>query len=85
MSRRKRLTFWGVDENDDSLPRSVMDGRKTVTKVDGDAKFHRQCVNPVAGYEDVVGQVGGRLERPAVDAAHDALIVARLCVSCRDP
>lgn len=31
MQRRKRLTFWGADENDDSLPRSVMDGRKTVT------------------------------------------------------
>ncbi|HEY0197687.1 MAG TPA: ASCH domain-containing protein [Rhodanobacter sp.] len=31
MNRRKRLTFWGADENDDSLPRSVMDGRKTVT------------------------------------------------------
>jgi uncharacterized protein YhfF len=31
MSRRKRLTFWGADENDDSLPRSVMDGLKTVT------------------------------------------------------
>ena len=31
MSRRKRLTFWGADENDDSLPRAVMDGRKTVT------------------------------------------------------
>jgi len=31
MNRRKRLTFWGADENDDSLARSVMDGRKTVT------------------------------------------------------
>lgn len=31
MSRRKRLTFWGSDENDDSLPRSVIEGRKTVT------------------------------------------------------
>ena len=31
MIRRKRLTFWGADENDDSLPRSVMAGRKTVT------------------------------------------------------
>lgn len=31
MNRRKRLTFWGADENDDSLPRSVMEGRKTVT------------------------------------------------------
>lgn len=31
MIRRKRLTFWGEDENDDSLPRSVIEGRKTVT------------------------------------------------------
>lgn len=31
MKRRKRLTFWGADENDDSLPRSVIEGRKTVT------------------------------------------------------
>jgi uncharacterized protein YhfF len=29
--RRKRLTFWGADENDDSLPRAVMAGCKTVT------------------------------------------------------
>ena len=27
----KRLTFWGADDNDDSLPRAVMEGRKTVT------------------------------------------------------
>lgn len=33
MSRRKRLTFWSADENDDSLACSVMDGRKTVTAV----------------------------------------------------
>jgi hypothetical protein len=31
MNRRKRLTFWGADENDDSLPRAVIAGRKTVT------------------------------------------------------
>lgn len=31
MSGRKRLTFWGADENDDSLVLSVMDGCKTVT------------------------------------------------------
>lgn len=31
MKRLKRLTFWGANENDDSLPRSVMEGRKTVT------------------------------------------------------
>jgi uncharacterized protein YhfF len=31
MSKRKRLTFWGADENDDSLPLAVIAGRKTVT------------------------------------------------------
>jgi uncharacterized protein YhfF len=31
LDRRKRLTFWGADENDDSLTRSVIEGRKTVT------------------------------------------------------
>ena len=31
MNRLKRLTFWGADENDDSLPRAVIAGRKTVT------------------------------------------------------
>jgi uncharacterized protein YhfF len=30
-ARRKRLTFWGADENDDSLVRSVVAGHKTVT------------------------------------------------------
>ena len=31
MTRLKRLTFWGADDNDDSLPREVIAGRKTVT------------------------------------------------------
>jgi len=31
MNKRKRLTFWGADDNDDSLPRAVIAGRKTVT------------------------------------------------------
>jgi uncharacterized protein YhfF len=31
MTRPKRLTFWGANEDDDSLPRAVMEGRKTVT------------------------------------------------------
>jgi uncharacterized protein YhfF len=31
MSRRKRLTFWGADEDDDSLARAVIAGLKTVT------------------------------------------------------
>ena len=31
MSRRKRLTYWGADEDDDSLARAVIAGLKTVT------------------------------------------------------
>jgi uncharacterized protein YhfF len=31
MNTRKRLTFWGADETDDSLVRSVIEGHKTVT------------------------------------------------------
>lgn len=31
MKRKKRLTFWGTNEDDDSLPRAVIEGRKTVT------------------------------------------------------
>lgn len=31
VDRLKRLTFWGADENDDSLPRAVIAGRKTIT------------------------------------------------------
>ncbi|MDQ2819573.1 MAG: ASCH domain-containing protein [Pseudomonadota bacterium] len=31
MIRRKRLTFWGADDNDDSLVRDVIAGLKTVT------------------------------------------------------
>jgi len=29
--KRKKLTFWGADEHDDSLVRAVIAGRKTVT------------------------------------------------------
>ena len=39
MSARKRLTFWGAHENDDSLPRNVMAGRKTVTADTVDAYY----------------------------------------------
>lgn len=31
MQRRKRLTFWSAHEDDDSLVRAVIAGRKTVT------------------------------------------------------
>lgn len=31
MTKNKKLTFWGADENDDSLVREVIAGRKTVT------------------------------------------------------
>ena len=30
-ARPKRLTFWGANEDDDSLPRAVIAGAKTVT------------------------------------------------------
>ena len=40
MTRRKRLTFRGADDDDDSLPRSVMAGRKTVT-ADTVAEYHK--------------------------------------------
>ena len=31
MTKRKKLTFWGADADDDSLVREVIAGRKTVT------------------------------------------------------
>lgn len=31
MEKTKRLTFWSANEDDDSLPVSVMEGRKTAT------------------------------------------------------
>jgi uncharacterized protein YhfF len=36
MKRRKRIQFWGEDENDDSLVREIISGKKTTTvcKVD---------------------------------------------------
>ena len=46
MTRRKRLTFRGADDDDDSLPRSVMAGRKTVT------------ADTVAGYYKGYGEYG---------------------------
>jgi len=32
--QKKKLTFYGVNEDDESLPRAVMAGRKTVTLVE---------------------------------------------------
>ncbi|MGJ9418118.1 ASCH domain-containing protein [Massilia sp. CMS3.1] len=40
MTKRKKLTFHGVDENDDSLVRDVIAGRKTVT-ADTVEDYHR--------------------------------------------
>jgi uncharacterized protein YhfF len=51
MNRRKRLTFWGADENDDSLPRAVMDGRKTVTATPVDDYYKPYCEYGDGGYE----------------------------------
>jgi uncharacterized protein YhfF len=37
--RLKRLTFWGADDNDDSLVAGVIEGRKTVTADTVDAYY----------------------------------------------
>lgn len=39
MTRRKRLTFWGADDQDDSLVRDVIAGIKTVTADTVDAYY----------------------------------------------
>ena len=39
MTRLKRLTFWGAHAHDDSLVRSVIEGRKTVTADTVDAYY----------------------------------------------
>jgi uncharacterized protein YhfF len=40
MTKRKKLTFWGANEDDDSLVRAVIAGRKTVT-ADTVEDYHR--------------------------------------------
>lgn len=57
MNRRKRLTFWGADENDDSLPRSVIEGRKTVT-----ADTVEDYYKPYGEYGDGSYAVGDLIE-----------------------
>lgn len=57
MNRRKRLTFWGADENDDSLPRSVIEGRKTVT-----AETVEDYYKPYSEYGDGSYAVGDIIE-----------------------
>ena len=42
MDKRKRLTFWGANEDDDSLVRAVIAGRKTVT-ADTVEDYYRPC------------------------------------------
>jgi uncharacterized protein YhfF len=57
MTRRKRLTFWGADENDDSLARSVIEGRKTVTADTVDSYY-----KPYGEYGDGSYAVGDVIE-----------------------
>jgi uncharacterized protein YhfF len=57
MNRRKRLTFWGADENDDSLARAVIAGRKTVT-ADTVADYYR----PYGEYGDGSYETGDLIE-----------------------
>jgi uncharacterized protein YhfF len=56
-SRLKRLSFWGADEDDDSLPRAVMAGRKTVTADTVDDYY-----KPYGEYGDGSYEVGDLIE-----------------------
>lgn len=57
MDRRKRLTFWGADENDDSLPRAVIAGGKTVT-----AETVEDYYKPYSDYGDGGYETGDLIE-----------------------
>jgi uncharacterized protein YhfF len=57
MTRRKRLTFWGANEDDDSLPRAVMEGRKTAT-CDTVADYYK----PYGEYGDGSYAAGDQIE-----------------------
>ena len=57
MSRLKRLSFWGADEDDDSLPRAVMAGRKTVT-----ADTVQDYYRPYGEYGDGSYEAGDLIE-----------------------
>lgn len=57
MTRLKRLSFWGADEDDDSLPRAVMGGRKTVT-----ADTVEDYYKPYSEYGDGSYEAGDLIE-----------------------
>lgn len=57
MNRLKRLTFWGADENDDSLPLAVIAGRKTVT-----ADTAQDYYKPYSDYGDGSYETGDLIE-----------------------
>ena len=57
MNQRKRLQFWGADEYDDSLPVSVIEGRKTVTADTVDSYY-----KPYGEYGDGSYAVGDFIE-----------------------
>jgi uncharacterized protein YhfF len=57
MNRRKRLTFWGANEDDDSLPRAVMAGQKTVT-----ADTVEEYYKPYGEYGDGSYETGDLIE-----------------------
>jgi len=57
VSRRKRLTFWGADKNDDSLPLAVIAGRKTVT-----ADTVEDYFKPYSEYGDGSYETGDLIE-----------------------
>lgn len=75
MDRRKRLTFWGADENDDSLPRSVLEGRKTVT-----ADTLESYYTPYGEYGDGSYAAGDLIE--VYDLKHNLRCIIRATKVC---
>lgn len=57
MNRLKRLTFWGANEDDDRLPISVIQGRKTVTSA-----VSEEYDKPYGEYGDGGYEVGDLVE-----------------------
>lgn len=73
MTSRKKLTFWGADEHDDSLVRAVIAGRKTVT------------ADTVEDYTKGYGELGdGNYEAGDIIDVHDLQGRLRCTIRARE-
>ena len=73
MNRRKRLTFWHANKDDDRLVRSVISGKKTAT------------ATPASEYYDSYGEYGdGGLEVDDVVEVYDPKQVLRCLIKITD-